>query len=261
MFKGEPERWPVWRDKIQEFFRGVDILIVINTPRPAAPDPPALPGVGAVGAGREARPPPPGVGAGGALPGVGAVGAGGEAGEAAVTGRVGGELPTPGCSISREDWDKLSAKVYMYLIFNTEGLARAIVAQHRGTGNGADAWNSLRRKYDPDAKRVNAAIEREMAKDPKSLEEKAKPLSPREVKQLDLGGQQSDGHVKWIVVSGATSHMSTSMIGMVDVKRTPGVKVNVAGGIQLSAIGRGTMRVEAQDSQGTPLGESSSPML
>ena len=60
------------------------------------------------------------------------------------------------------------------------------------------------------------------------------------------------GHVKWIVDSGATSHMSTSMIGMVDVKSTPGVKVNVAGGIQLSAVGRGTMRVIAHDSHGTP---------
>ncbi len=48
-------------------------------------------------------------------------------------GRAGDGEGTPG-HISREEWDKLSARVYMYLIFNTEGLARAIVAQHRKTG-------------------------------------------------------------------------------------------------------------------------------
>ena len=46
--------------------------------------------------------------------------------------------------------------------------------------------------------------------------------------------------------------MVTSPIGMTDIRETPGEKVNVAGGRQLSAIGRGTMQVEAHDEHGTP---------
>ena len=62
--------------------------------------------------------------------------------------------------------------------------------------------------------------------------------------------EQKDDLVTFVVDSGATSHMVASSRGLTNITTETNVKVNVAGGAQLSSIGRGDMKVQTKDEHG-----------
>lgn len=118
-FKGLAETWPDWRDTAESILRAGDLYQAIEHPRPEAPYPP----------------PPPAD-----APGVG---------EPKKDEKPAAPAAPPAGPNLQEQWDRRNAKIYMFLQLYTDGIAKSVVSQYRITGDGAEAWRALGRRFDP----------------------------------------------------------------------------------------------------------------
>ncbi len=116
-------------------------MSAITTPRP--PDAPVAPAPGGAGGGAGGAGGGAGGNAGGDAGGGGG-GAGAGGGVIAPVAPAGPPVRTPA-----QVWDLKNERVFMYLLMCTEGDANATVSQFCGTRHGADAWQALLDKYDP----------------------------------------------------------------------------------------------------------------
>ena len=140
-FRGQHDRWHQWRYRALAVFGGYDLIGAITTPRP--PDAPVAPAPGGAGGGAGGAGGGAGGNAGGDAGGGGG-GAGAGGGVIAPVAPAGPPVRTPA-----QVWDLKNERVFMYLLMCTEGDANATVSQFCGTRHGADAWQALLDKYDP----------------------------------------------------------------------------------------------------------------